>query len=85
MLMKLGQRHRALQSAAQDLERQRATDSLRKGLEKRPEKEELIERIPSLLLPFPLSLNLLTVMVIGADGMYREYTAGLYGRAGAAG
>ncbi|KAI4190808.1 MAG: hypothetical protein LQ346_004849 [Caloplaca aetnensis] len=34
----------ALQSAAQELERQRATDSLKKGLEKRPEKEELIER-----------------------------------------
>ncbi|CAF9932625.1 MAG: hypothetical protein HETSPECPRED_008405 [Heterodermia speciosa] len=34
----------ALQSAAQDLERQRATDSLRKGLERRPEKEELVER-----------------------------------------
>ncbi|KAL8992510.1 MAG: hypothetical protein Q9188_007568 [Gyalolechia gomerana] len=34
----------SLQSAAQDLERQRATDSLKKGLEKRPEKEELIER-----------------------------------------
>ncbi|KAL8659484.1 MAG: hypothetical protein Q9202_007098 [Teloschistes flavicans] len=34
----------ALQSAAQDLERQRATDSLKKGLEKRPEREELIEK-----------------------------------------
>ncbi|KAL8719979.1 MAG: hypothetical protein Q9225_003095 [Loekoesia sp. 1 TL-2023] len=34
----------ALQSAAQDLERQRATDSLKKGLEKRPEREELVER-----------------------------------------
>ncbi|KAL8761246.1 MAG: hypothetical protein Q9184_002626 [Pyrenodesmia sp. 2 TL-2023] len=34
----------ALQSAAQELERQRATDSLKKGLEKRPEKEELVER-----------------------------------------
>ena len=38
--------HRALQSAAQDLERQRATDSLKKGLEKRPERDELIERRP---------------------------------------
>ena len=37
--------NRALQSAAQDLERQRATDNLRKGLEKRPEKEELVERM----------------------------------------
>ncbi|KAL8703839.1 MAG: hypothetical protein Q9201_002989 [Fulgogasparrea decipioides] len=34
----------ALQSAAQDLERQRATDSLKKGLEKRPERGELVER-----------------------------------------
>ncbi|KAI4272106.1 MAG: hypothetical protein L6R38_006698 [Xanthoria sp. 2 TBL-2021] len=34
----------SLQSAAQELERQRATDSLKKGLEKRPERDELIER-----------------------------------------
>lgn len=37
---------RALQSAAQELERQRATDSLKKGLEKRPERDQLIERKP---------------------------------------
>ena len=36
---------RALQSAAQDLERQRATDSLKKGLGKRPERDELVERM----------------------------------------
>ncbi|KAL8979094.1 MAG: hypothetical protein Q9205_005489 [Flavoplaca limonia] len=41
----------ALQSAAQDLERQRATDSLKKGLEKRPERDELIERMPLDYLP----------------------------------
>ena len=41
-LVKIG--CRALQSTAQDLERQRATDSLKKGLEKRPERDELIER-----------------------------------------
>lgn len=35
---------RAIQSTALELERQRAADSLRKGLEKRPEREELIER-----------------------------------------
>lgn len=34
---------RALQATALDLERQRATDSLKKGLEKRPEREELVE------------------------------------------
>ncbi|MCJ1481359.1 hypothetical protein MMC06_001516 [Schaereria dolodes] len=34
----------SLQSAAQELERQRATDSLKKGLGRRPEREELIER-----------------------------------------
>ena len=45
--------HRALQSAAQELERQRATDSLKKGLEKRPEREELIERMPCPYVPFP--------------------------------
>lgn len=35
---------RAIQSTALELERQRATDSLKKGLERRPEREELIER-----------------------------------------
>ena len=35
---------RAIQSTQLELERQQATDSLRKGLEKRPEREELIER-----------------------------------------
>ena len=38
---------RAIQSAQLELERQQATDSLRKGLEKRPEREELIERTDS--------------------------------------
>lgn len=36
--------NRAIQSAQLELERQQASDSLRKGLEKRPEREELIER-----------------------------------------
>ncbi len=40
----IDEEYSALQSAAQELERQRATDSLKKGLEKRPEREELIER-----------------------------------------
>ena len=35
---------RSLQAKQLELERQQATDNLRKGLEKRPEKEELIER-----------------------------------------
>jgi len=35
---------RAIQAAQAELERQQATDSLKKGLEKRPEKEELIGR-----------------------------------------
>lgn len=34
---------RALQATAHDLERQRAADSLKKGLEHRPEREELVE------------------------------------------
>ncbi|KAF1990361.1 hypothetical protein K402DRAFT_460453 [Aulographum hederae CBS 113979] len=34
----------ALQSAALELERQRATDSLKKGLAHRPDKETLVER-----------------------------------------
>ncbi|KAJ6185232.1 RPEL repeat protein [Penicillium mononematosum] len=33
----------ALQSARQELDRQRATDSLKKNLEKRPDKDELVE------------------------------------------
>ena len=36
--------NRSLQAAQQELERQKATDSLRKQLEKRPEREELVER-----------------------------------------
>jgi hypothetical protein len=38
-------RGRSLQAAAQELERQRATDSLKKGLEKRPAREDLVERM----------------------------------------
>jgi hypothetical protein len=37
-------RSRALQAKQQELERQQNTDSLRKHLEKRPEREELVER-----------------------------------------
>lgn len=36
---------RSLQSKQQELERQRATDSLKKGLENRPDKDELVERM----------------------------------------
>lgn len=35
---------RALQAASQELDRQRAQDSLRKNLEKRPARDELVER-----------------------------------------
>ena len=38
------EKNRAIQSAQLELERQQASDSLRKGLEKRPEREELVER-----------------------------------------
>jgi hypothetical protein len=37
--------NRSLQAAAQELERQRAADSLKKGLEKRPAREDLVERM----------------------------------------
>jgi hypothetical protein len=43
---------RALQSARQELDRQRATDSLKKNLEKRPDKDELVERLFPFLFPF---------------------------------
>jgi len=46
--------NRALQSVAHDLERQRATDSLKKGLEKRPAREDLVERKPHSLLVITL-------------------------------
>lgn len=46
------QKNRAIQSAQLDLERQQASDSLRKGLEKRPEREELIERTEYTFAPF---------------------------------
>lgn len=36
--------HRSLQAAQLELERQQASDSLKKGLERRPEKEDLINR-----------------------------------------
>lgn len=36
--------HSSLQAAQQELERQQASDNLRKQLEKRPEREELVER-----------------------------------------
>jgi hypothetical protein len=40
-----------LQAAAHELERQKVTDSLKKGLEKRPQREDLVERnSPSLLI-----------------------------------
>lgn len=35
----------ALQQAQHELARQRATDSLKKGLEKRPERADLVERM----------------------------------------
>ncbi len=48
---KTNEKARALQSAQHDLERQRATDGLRKGLEGRPERDELENRTspPSLI------------------------------------
>lgn len=36
----------SLQAARQELDRQRTQDNLKKNLEKRPEREELIERMP---------------------------------------
>jgi hypothetical protein len=36
--------HRALQAKALELERQRATDNLKKGLNTRPERAELVDR-----------------------------------------
>ena len=45
---------RAIQAAQLELERQQATDSLRKGLEKRPEREQLIERMLCAFKPMRL-------------------------------
>jgi hypothetical protein len=53
-------RFSALQAKQQELERQQNTDSLRKHLEKRPEREELVERI--LFYPSP-PLHVLVLML----------------------
>ena len=42
---------RSLQGAAEELNRQRATNALKRNLERRPEREELVERIPPRTLP----------------------------------
>ena len=47
---------RSLQATAQDLERQRATDSLKKGLQHRPERDELIERKGPTISPLSRSV-----------------------------
>jgi len=61
---------RALQAKQIELERQRVTDSLRKGLEKRPERDDLVERKsldtiskPSqfTMIPMPFFLSLLRI------------------------
>lgn len=36
--------NRSIQAAQQELERQKNTDNLRKHLERRPEREQLVER-----------------------------------------
>lgn len=52
---------RSLQAAQHDLERQKASDSLKKHLEKRPDREMLVERS---LKPLFLESVLLAVQVI---------------------
>lgn len=39
----------ALQAAQHELERSRVTDNLKKGLEHRPDREDLVQRMSSLL------------------------------------
>lgn len=47
MVCELGEliEYRAIQAAQAELEKQKIHDSLRKGLEHRPERDELIERM----------------------------------------
>jgi len=52
----------AIQQAQHELERQRAADALKKGLEKRPEKEDLIERM---FLLFPQSSSCVSANFFG--------------------
>lgn len=47
----------SLQAAQLELERQQKTDSLKKHLEKRPERDELIERMSSCPTLRPLTLG----------------------------
>ena len=54
--------HRALQAAQLELERNRTVDSLKKGLERRPERDELVQRTPphashGCCRPIPQSLS----------------------------
>ena len=65
----------SLQAAQHDLERQRATDSLKKGLDKRPDREELIERrLPALVYACHHDMcTLRTDLVI-----YRQYSSRLH-------
>jgi Tfp pilus assembly protein PilF len=49
---------RSIQAARQKLDRQRASDSLKKNLEHRPDREELVERMFSLLYSASSSLSL---------------------------
>lgn len=63
---------RALQATALDLERQRATDSLKKGLEKRPEREELVESMFCLR-----NQVLLRILILTDQPIFREHSSRL--------
>ena len=63
---------RALQATALDLERQRATDSLKKGLEKRPEREELVESMFC-----PSKRMLLQIFILTNPTFLREHSSRL--------
>ena len=58
ILQQLTLKPRALQSAQLELERKQHADSLRKGLEKRPDKETLIERTYTLIFSIFMYSNL---------------------------
>lgn len=58
-------KHRALQATSQDLDRQRASDALKRNLEKRPGRDELVERVsPVHFISSPSSLFIAVPLVL---------------------
>lgn len=62
---------RALQAQQQELQRQKVTDSLKKGLEQRPEREHLVESTTPYISPYA-SHSYLMLLVCSEVLMYPD-------------